>query len=343
MGKQFWIALCFFALCLAVSVSVVYSIEEYRWHAAVVSVEGIATGIKETNEKTDDLIKILREFGEEKKAREEADKQKDHEKMVAITLAIIERNSKTFENTAEVLPNVEEFFKRERKTNLRSALFSVLIFVFVAFVAFASIKTSRRLSKEAGELAVQRDELARRKQDLDCVQENLNRQMVSLAVAGEDLAKKKALVDDLLRASTPALEHVSGRKRRRHPKSHQEPPPEFAQGALSPWKFWVTFSTNDLGQKLPQERGEFLKTLQVALDSVGYRNLDPALVYDKLCLFGQLSLQQRQSRKEVSHTEPIGRKILRVGRQHRLFLSIDEESRQMRFLPCPRKEAYPHH
>lgn len=118
--------------------------------------------------------------------------------------------------------------------------------------------------------------------------------------------------------------------------------PKTAVSTPQTWRFFVTFNASDPGLELPQEPDKFLSGLQSALDTVAYHSLDVQLVYDKLLAVTRMTTQQRQEMHKVVEVEPLGWKILRVGRKHRLFLSIDEDECCMRFLPCPRKKSYTH-
>src|SRR3989344_3320546 len=109
------------------------------------------------------------------------------------------------------------------------------------------------------------------------------------------------------------------------------------------WRFWVTFNANDPGQELPQAKDQFLQNLQSAIDKEAYHNLDVQLVYEKLLAVTKMSMQQRQEMHKLIGTEPMGWKILRAGKKHRLFLLIDEEMRHIRFLPRQRKKSYSQH
>ncbi len=110
-----------------------------------------------------------------------------------------------------------------------------------------------------------------------------------------------------------------------------------------PWKFYVTFGEHQSRKELPSTQKQFIKELQTALSTVDYEHLPAKLAYKKLIWVGNMSVQQRQEMDKVLKGEPIGWKILHVGKKHRLFLFIDETNRQIVFLPCPRKNAYLDH
>lgn len=105
------------------------------------------------------------------------------------------------------------------------------------------------------------------------------------------------------------------------------------------WDFCVCFGLNDKGQKLTQNEEEFLRGLTTAFDKINYRDIDPRLVYENLMWVIELPVHQRQKIREVSHTELVGWKIVEIG-SHRLFLSISEAERHIRFIVRPRKDAY---
>lgn len=142
---------------------------------------------------------------------------------------------------------------------------------------------------------------------------------------------------------TPIIQKTNGKKRRSCASPLSPVVAEVVSAAPQPWRFWVTFNTNDLGQELPQERDQFLSTLQSALGKANYYSLGVGLVYDKLMKVSRMSMQQRQEMNKVVEAEPLGWKILRAGKKHRLFLLIDEEGRHIRFLPCQRKKSYSQH
>lgn len=112
-------------------------------------------------------------------------------------------------------------------------------------------------------------------------------------------------------------------------------PPSFQE-----WKFWFTFNGNHPGQELPQERDLFLQNLQLILHKADYHNLDVRLCYDSLIKITKVNRQQRLQMDEVQEGEFEKWKILRLGRKHRLFLSINEETQHIIFAYRPRTSSY---
>jgi len=136
------------------------------------------------------------------------------------------------------------------------------------------------------------------------------------------------------------------KKKKRHAKpANQESESTSASLSQSPptWKFHLTFSENDPGRELPQAKNDFLRVLQSALNNNNYHGIKVKLVYKKLMLVCGMSIQERQTMKEIKKIELAGWKILKVTTRDRLFLSINEEQRIIRFLPCKRKESYNQH
>jgi len=109
--------------------------------------------------------------------------------------------------------------------------------------------------------------------------------------------------------------------------------------ASPPWNFFVTFSADEQGQELTQDYDQFLVRLGAVLEKADYFNLDPKIVYNDLIAVTEMTLQQRQTIRKIRKAEPKKWKIRDIG-EHRLFLFIDEKNRQIRFIPCPRREAY---
>ncbi len=147
-------------------------------------------------------------------------------------------------------------------------------------------------------------------------------------------------------ASTPRQNGLNTNKKRCH--CCLTSPPIIAEENVKlepqPWKFWITFNSNDSGQELPQERDQFLKKLTSVLEKEKCNNLRADLVYEKLIEFVSLSRQQRKQVRRVKrkYMGPLkGCTILDVRRGgHRLFLWFNETDRHIRFLFRPRKEAY---
>ncbi len=141
-------------------------------------------------------------------------------------------------------------------------------------------------------------------------------------------------------AQTPVVPKSNGKKRSRSPSSAQEA--EVAVPAdPQPWRLFITFQSYDPGQELPLEKNGFVKNLRAVLDKVDCHNLDVSLAYEKLLAVCGMSRQQRLEMKKIYLAgEFFGWRIARVGKKYRLFLSIDEEERCIRFVARPRKTSY---
>lgn len=361
MGKLFWVVLCCLGFGLFASVFATYSYEEYRWHFAVSSVEVMATRIKETNEKVDDLLKILREFGEQEKAKGVAAKQEDHDKMVEITLGAIERTSKSFKETSGILPILADFFDRERKTNLRNFLFLVLSLAFTVFITVAAVKTKKRFSKEAAELAKQRDEIGRSNANLMDRYQKLRREQDRLSAESNALEKLRETFEQerrRFRREAAKFQHERQQSGNEDlPADHErdgaveilpdanvrpatvDKETEAPAATLAPWRFWLASSQNDEGHPLPQEKDDFIAALEPALAKAKLRSLKAERIYKSFLLLIEC-LEKRQRIGEIGYTELEGWKKWRIGLNHRLFfLRIGE--REVRFLPpVPRKDSY---
>jgi len=142
-------------------------------------------------------------------------------------------------------------------------------------------------------------------------------------------------------APVQATYRVGDKKRHAQPSFCPSPVAEAVPVArMQAWKFWVTFNPDEVGRELPQEKHKFLSILQSVLAREDYHDIKPGIVYDKLRAVSKMTLQQRQKIKTIRDSEPLGWKILKVGRGHRLFLLIDEEGRHIRFIPRQRKKSY---
>ena len=106
------------------------------------------------------------------------------------------------------------------------------------------------------------------------------------------------------------------------------------------WEFFLTFSENELGRQMPQDREQFLQILKIELRKVGYENIRCRRLYEGLMSVTNKSLQERLQMEEVFRSVPRNWKKLKGGKNHRVFLDIDEEKMQIRFWPCPRSKAY---
>ncbi|MGD1002955.1 MAG: hypothetical protein ABR884_00045 [Minisyncoccia bacterium] len=146
---------------------------------------------------------------------------------------------------------------------------------------------------------------------------------------------------------SPALDHTqvgNGKRRRMRSRVSVASVEERAVVPMPAWRFWLTFNENEEGQELPTEKEKFLACLQTALERAAYPNLPTAKVYSQLMMVTRLKTAQRQQIKRVMiDQEMLGWKIVRAGREHRLFLLIDEEKRHLRFLPRQRKVSYSEH
>lgn len=142
--------------------------------------------------------------------------------------------------------------------------------------------------------------------------------------------------DDVRALLQPPTKKVAGVHRRKQRKS-----PTVTTSACTTtdvsrgWRFFLTFRMEDAGQELHSSRD-----LASALEKAAYRNLDARMVFEKLTMVTLMPKHERQNMKQVTRAEPRDWKILRAGKAHRLFLLIDEEKHEIRFIPCPRRESY---
>lgn len=146
--------------------------------------------------------------------------------------------------------------------------------------------------------------------------------------------------------ASPAPQKNGGKKRPKRQIRPSAPAPVEATTVtmLPKWRFWIQFDAHDNGQELPQEREQFLTELRVVLDQRGYPSLSPRAVYDSLMAISEMEISQRHRIKRlIMDEEDLGWKIVRAGRDYRLFLLIDEERRYIRFMPRDRKTAYSGH
>jgi hypothetical protein len=130
---------------------------------------------------------------------------------------------------------------------------------------------------------------------------------------------------------------------KRAPQPLSVPPQEAEPAPPEPWTFSVTFRPDDAGKVLPATEQEFVQSLHDAVSNADYRGLDPKLAYEKLMAVAGMAKQHRQEIRKVTDGPWLGWKVLRVGKKHRLFLAVDEERRNIRFVPQRRKTAYQGH
>lgn len=152
-------------------------------------------------------------------------------------------------------------------------------------------------------------------------------------------------LSDLLPSPTTQLVQArSFPKARRKRKDVALPatPPATALTAKT-WRFFITFNEEDQGDELSGEEALFLSDLQEVLRKAAYHSLNVQIVYNKLLAVTRMTVQQRQEMDKVVEAQPAGWKILRLGRKHRVFLSIDEDTCQVRFMPRLRKKSYSQH
>jgi hypothetical protein len=155
--------------------------------------------------------------------------------------------------------------------------------------------------------------------------------------------------DDLadLLPPAPVQNHDRGgnsKRRRNRSRIVSAPAEEVVITPLPAWRFWVTFNAQEPGQELSSQKEQFLACLQTVLEKEAYLDLSAIKVYHQLMVVTKMKTAQRQQIKKVMvDRELLGWKIVRAGREHRLFLLVDEENRHVRFLPRRRKMSYSEH
>ena len=361
MGKSFWVVLCLFAVCLFASVFATFSIEEYRWQRVTTSLNDLVESMKTRSEQRDELIKSLRLLGEGVDAREMEITQEQKKKMGKIALDAIAKIDEGEEEFWEFIPGLQAFFNQERKTNFRNLLFSALTLAFALFVVVAAVKTKKHFSREAVELTRQRNEIERSNASLADREQKLRREQDRLSAESSALEKLRETFDQERRkfrrevaifqhkhrqsgkADLPANHGRDGPATPQTPKEAVELPPTVGAKAqvtsLAPWKFWVTFSQNDEGYPLPQEKDHFITALKSDLAKAGLRSLKAERIYKSLLLLIE-RLEKRQRIWQIGYTDLRGWKKWRIGMKHRLiFIRVGEH--EVRFLPpITRDKAY---
>ena len=358
MGKTFWLVLSLLGFGLFASIFVTYAIEEYRWQRMIAAINQLVELEEETKDKTDKFMKIITDFYGEGEFKEGDTRKQRHEEMRRLAHEGIEGLDEGVERVLDYIPTFTAFFQHERKTNVRNVLFALLSLVFTIFVMIAAVKTKKRLSREAAELVRQRSEMGASHASLVDREKKLRRQQDRLLTELKVLEEKRETFD-----------HERRRFRREKKKSqHQRPQSgsevqvadrsqdglvtqtkkeanvplsvetEAEATTLAPWKFWMTFSENDDGLLLPQEKDQFIKVLESILKEAHYPELNMELVFKRfLWLIKRLERSQRIG--QVHHGELDGWTKFKVTRKHRFFL-VRTGEREARFIPIPRKEAY---
>ncbi len=101
---------------------------------------------------------------------------------------------------------------------------------------------------------------------------------------------------------------------------------------VRPWKLLLVSGTLDSGRSLSLKREEFLREIQSLLpNNVGGLNI--GALYDRLIGLTELDLHQRQLLTKIVEDELHGWQRLRIGK-YRILILIDEDCRQIKFLPC---------
>ncbi|OGZ66468.1 MAG: hypothetical protein A3C50_00210 [Candidatus Staskawiczbacteria bacterium RIFCSPHIGHO2_02_FULL_43_16] len=105
-----------------------------------------------------------------------------------------------------------------------------------------------------------------------------------------------------------------------------------------PWTFFCRL--NGLEEALPPDKEGFVKKLAQIMANANYQNLNPTIVYKKLCGILEMEVAQRQMiGKAIDHREC---KKWSVGK-HRVFFAVDESNRIVRISFLWRKDAYGGH
>ncbi len=119
-----------------------------------------------------------------------------------------------------------------------------------------------------------------------------------------------------------------------------------AQPALPGWRFSVTFSGKEDGQELPDGKKQFLSQLKSILKGrPDLSELSTEKIYHKLKMITGMTVVERQRLKQIVGEDDglrdlAGWKTVKAEGRFRLFLLIDEEKRNIRFLPKRRRDAY---
>lgn len=153
-------------------------------------------------------------------------------------------------------------------------------------------------------------------------------------------------LNDVTAQKRPTISRISKKERKKravHVNGSAVPIEKIEEPETRTWKYFITFHVNDHGQELPENREQFIRALVTALDDANYRGLDATLVYDKLTPISVMTVQQRQAIRQIFEGELFGWKIVWASKKHRLFLSINESKREIRFMPYQRKKSYGHH
>lgn len=138
------------------------------------------------------------------------------------------------------------------------------------------------------------------------------------------------------RASQPQR----GKRRRRQP--------EMDERASAPTvdKAWTYIVLNDSGTKqwpLSSDGGQAEKELTRFFKRFRLSELSPGLVLSRLTHITSFTAQRRSRIKVSQDTPPVGWKIWYMGCDHRAFLNINENTREIKFIVRPRAQSYNTH
>lgn len=166
-----------------------------------------------------------------------------------------------------------------------------------------------------------------------------------IAAAGERLREVSQIAVPPVISATAIIPPTGApvtESRRRKKKRHCQIMPAHANGVAkeeTAWQFLFTEHENNNGIELSSEPEKFASELHEKLAKEMPARL-AKLVYKKLLKVTKLSIQQRQELNKLVDLEPVGGKKIKVSRQCRLFLGIDEASRKIRFMIMPHSVAY---
>lgn len=336
MGK-FWTVLFCFGLCLLTAILATQIFEEYRWQKRARTLEDLLENLEETHKSTTGLIKILEDFGEKQKAEETRAKQEDMKTMKNIAHAIAEKTLSRDERILGVIPGLSSFIEHEKKTNVRNAAFALLSVSFVVFVIVAGVKTQRRLSAEAQQLAKDRVALTQQQREFNAKQDRLNQDRELIKAQEEDLRLRKTAVDEIFNS----LERPTEATR---PERDAPRPPVVAEELPTKplsvsWKLVSVSSPKDEGEELPQDLAQRLKRIETFLRKLNCSGLTADQVEKQIEVVIGMTIQQRQRMKEVKSKTFAGWKCARV-RMYRIFFHFDETNNVIRLSVRQRKTAY---
>src|SRR6185295_3708116 len=130
MSKSFWLSCGGFIICQLAALILTHRIEQARWEASVQNVKQTAMAIEENRQKMEEAITVLRQVGEETKAKRLEKLNKDQEEKRQRAMEILNGDPQPHSSLWENIPGWLTIFAGERKSALTGLILLAMVITF---------------------------------------------------------------------------------------------------------------------------------------------------------------------------------------------------------------------